>query len=133
MLSLMPVRSRLRVWIAGAAIALLGALGAMPAAHAQNFLLRNGDISAIGTAAASKISPDLRREMLSTVSPTVRWWRWDSGRKLMRVVVLSNSTDPQLTELRQAVLAAGGSVFMRYVTVRGLSVMLPETGVLALA
>ena len=95
MISLMRSRSRLRVWIAGAAIALLAVLGAMPAAHAQNFLLRNGDISAIGTAAASKISPDLRREMLSTVSPNVRWWRWEGGRKLMRVVVLSNSPDAQ--------------------------------------
>jgi hypothetical protein len=130
-------RSRLLVW----ALALAAASLALPAAQAQtvqvaqvrNFLLRDADIEAIGAPAASKISANLRREMVSTQASQVPWWLWADGRALMRVLVRSNSPDPSQAELRQAVLTAGGSALMRCVTVRGLSVTVPETGLLALA
>ncbi|MFM7531471.1 MAG: hypothetical protein ACKO5J_03080, partial [Rubrivivax sp.] len=125
-----------RRWLVACALVAIATCCGLPAAQAQtatSFLLSSADISAIGTAAASKLSPDLRREMVVTTSPQVPWWRWVGRGKLMRVVVLSNSTDPLLADLRSAVLAQGGSVFTRYLTVRGLSVLLPERGILALA
>ncbi|MCO6936060.1 hypothetical protein LVR26_29020, partial [Pseudomonas aeruginosa] len=46
---------------------------------------------------------------------------------------VSNSADPDLTALRADVLAKGGSVYMRYVSVTALSVMLPADKVMQIA
>ncbi len=51
----------------------------------------------------------------------------------VKALVVSNSTDPDLVALRAAVLANGGSVYMRYVSVAALSVMLPANQVAAIA
>ena len=53
---------------------------------------------------------------------------------MVKVLIVSdNSTDPDLTALRADVLARGGSVYMRYVSVRALSVLLPANQVAAIA
>ena len=61
------------------------------------------------------------------------WINTVGGVTYVKAVIVSNSTDPEMTDLRAAVLANGGSVFMRFYAVPALSVMLPTTKVAVLA
>jgi serine protease AprX len=50
-----------------------------------------------------------------------------------KVVIMAVSPDPLLTDLRSAVVAAGGSVYYMYQSVQGISAMLPGGQILAIA
>ena len=65
--------------------------------------------------------------------PLPAWVKDVKGLRYAKVLIVSNSSDPDLTELREAVLAAGGSVYFRYVSVRALSVLLPTYRIAAIA
>ena len=52
---------------------------------------------------------------------------------MVKVLVISNSSDPDLAALRADVVARGGSVYFRYTSVRALSVMLPANKVATIA
>jgi serine protease AprX len=88
-------------------------------AHAQ---------SSIDAATKQKIAPDLLQAMTAaTVDRKSNWIREDRGVRMIKALVMSNSSDVELTSLRAEILSAGGSVYYRYVSVTGLSVMLPAS------
>ena len=66
-------------------------------------------------------------------APTVSWSKTIGGVTYLKVLIVSSSTDPDLSSLRAAVLAAGGSVYYRYTSVTALSAMLPANKVNAIA
>ncbi|WP_141291412.1 hypothetical protein, partial [Ideonella azotifigens] len=102
-------------------IGLISALWWPQAAHSQ-------------TGNSHKIATDLR-DVLQSPSAAARasWARDTSSGRYVRVLVVSNSPDPELTELRAHVLAAGGSVYYRYLAVSALSVLLPADRVAEIA
>ena len=85
-------------------------------------------------APASKIAADLQQVIAAPTTPSLNWAKNDaSGTRLVKVLIVSNSTDPDLAALRSDVLARGGAVYLRFVSVTALSVMLPANQVAAIA
>ena len=66
-------------------------------------------------------------------TPKLSWAKDIAGLRFVKALVVSSSTDPDLTALRGDVLAKGGSVYFRYVSVAALSVMLPANRVAEIA
>jgi subtilisin family serine protease len=83
--------------------------------------------------AASKVAQDLQDVVAAPTTPKLSWAKDVNGVRYVKVLVVGISSDPDLTDLRSAVLQAGGSVYLRYVSVRALSAMLPAGQVYALA
>ncbi len=97
---------------------LIAASGSSLIAHAQTTI----------TQARQKISSDLLREIERPSGQKLTWVKDDKNNgRLVKALVIANSADPSLTAIRQAILAAGGSVYYRYVSVAGISVMLPAS------
>src|SRR5690349_15321574 len=105
------VRHIVRLW-PRAAMALAIGLTAGSAAHAG--LLKN-------------VADDLNAVVSATVTPTKSWVNDINQTRYVNVLIDSNSTDPELTALRSAVLAAGGSVYNRFLSVPALSALLPAS------
>ena len=80
-----------------------------------------------------KIAADLQQVIAAPTTPTLSWAKDVNGMRMVKVLVVANSTDPDLTALRSDVLAKGGSVYFRYVSVAALSAMLPANQVAAIA
>ena len=85
------------------------------------------------TAAGNKVAADLQLVIAAGATPKLSWAKDLLGVRHVKALLISNATDPDMGELRNAVLAAGGSVYFRYTSVRALSVMLPAAQVAALA
>jgi serine protease AprX len=83
--------------------------------------------------AKAKLAPDLVAAMHGTKVLNLPWLREVDGEVLVKVLVLARSDDASLAPLRQAVLAMGGTVYYNYLSIRGVSVMLPATRLLDLA
>jgi len=79
--------------------------------------------------ASSKVAADLRDAISASITPRSSWTRDVAGTRYVKALVVSNSSDSDLTELRAQVLAAGGSVYYRYMSVTALSVLLPAARV----
>jgi serine protease AprX len=79
--------------------------------------------------APSKIALDLQQVLNSSGNLKLSWVKDIKGVRYVKALVLSNSTDPDLAQLREDILARGGSVYMRYTSVSGLSVLLPASQV----
>ncbi|MBW8832056.1 MAG: S8 family peptidase [Burkholderiales bacterium] len=77
--------------------------------------------------ASNKVASDLREAMHSTAAPKHHWAKDLAGGRYVRALIVSSSADPELTDLRSHVLAVGGSVYMRYMSVSALSVLLPAS------
>ena len=77
------------------------------------------------TLAQDKVAADLKGVIAARTTPVVSWAKDVAGVRLVKVLVISNSPDPDLTDLRARIIDAGGSVYMRYVSVRALSVLMP--------
>jgi len=75
--------------------------------------------------ASNKVASDLREAMHSIAAPKHHWAKDLAGGRYVRALIVSSSADPELTDLRSHVLAVGGSVYMRYMSVSALSVLLP--------
>ena len=82
---------------------------------------------------ASKIAADLQQVIMAPTTPTLSWAKNVNGIRYVKVLVISNSTDPDLVALRNDVIAKGGAVYLRFVSVTALSVMLPANQVAAIA
>ena len=90
--------------------------------------------SAATAVLASKLSPDLSAVMTSGVAAAGTTWALGSGSSMMmQLLVVANGVDPEMVALRAAVVANGGSVFMRYASVSALSVLLPMSSIHAVA
>ncbi|CAG0946100.1 partial serine protease AprX, partial [Gammaproteobacteria bacterium] len=107
------IESRMLRALAGSLLVLaaLATLGAATPARAQWL-------------ADAKLAADLR-EAVSAAAPRHGWAREHHGVRYVKALIVSNSTDPDLSDLRAHVLAVGGSVYYRYLSVTALSVMLP--------
>ena len=115
-------RRRWRSALAGAlaSLALLAATAGLRSAHA-------------GTAPADKIAADLQAVVGAAKTAKLSWTKEDRGIRYVKVLVIADSSDPTLAALRADVLAKGGSVYMRYLSVNALSAMLPASAVGAIA
>src|SRR5438105_6040412 len=80
-----------------------------------------------------KIAPDLMAAVSSSATPTVPWAMQLNGALLVKAVVVANSDDASLTDLRANVVAVGGSVYYNYASIRALAVMVPASRLLDLA
>ena len=84
--------------------------------------------------AGSKIATDLQAVIDAPTTPVLNWTKdVVGGVRMVKVLVISNSSDPDLAALRADVIARGGSVYFRYTSVRALSVMLPANKVANIA
>ena len=127
----MRVSTRLR---SGLAKALLGAMllaGLSAAADAQS--LGQAVAPAAAPAPESKIAADLQAAISARTTPQSSWVKDVDGTRYVKALIISDSHDPELTQLRAAVIAQGGSVYMRYVSVTALSVLLPAQRVARIA
>ena len=88
---------------------------------------------ALAQTAQSKIASDLQQVIAATTTPSLNWAKDVNGIRYVKALVFSDSTDPDLAALRADVLARGGAVYYRYISVRGLAVLLPANQVAALA
>jgi serine protease AprX len=83
---------------------------------------------------ATKLAPDLVSALNAPNPPKVAWLNVTATSvRYAKVVIMAVSPDPLLTDLRSAVVAAGGSVYYMYQSVQGISAMLPGGQVLAIA
>jgi hypothetical protein len=84
-------------------------------------------------AIGSKVSTDLRR-MVGAFATAERNWAMDlGGRRYVKVLIVGSAADPDLLALRSAVVAAGGSVYYKYISVNAISVVLPADQISAIA
>ena len=60
---------------------------------------------------AAKLAPDLVSALNGPTPPKANWLKVDSTGRYVKVVIMAVSADPLLTDLRSAVVAAGGSVY----------------------
>jgi serine protease AprX len=87
------------------------------------------------TDARKKISADLLREIERPSGQKLNWVKDDkkTGRLIKALVISTNGTEPTLQAMRGAVLASGGSVYYRYMSVPGISMMMPANRVIEFA
>jgi serine protease AprX len=78
-------------------------------------------------AARLKIAPDLLTTVGSSVLPVVPWAKLLNGELLVRAIVVGNSDDRQLTDLRRYIVSVGGAVSYNYTSIRALAVMVPAS------
>ena len=81
-----------------------------------------------------KVSADLQQVVYGGSISGLSWARDTySGRMVKALVVARPGVDPDLTALRSAVVAAGGTVYYRYISVNGVLAMLPVSRVMDIA
>ena len=111
-------------------------LKAMSAALASSSLLAAslGPLSAHARPGRSpRVAADLGAVIDAPTTPKLSFCKDVKGLRYVKALLVANSIDPNLSALRAAVIAAGGSVYMRYLSVSALSVMLPANAVDAIA
>ena len=85
------------------------------------------------TATSSKIAADLQQVIAAPSTPKLNWANDIRGVRYVKALVISNTSDSDLVALRADVLARGGSVYTRFLSVSALSVLLPAHQVAAIA
>src|SRR3954466_10257484 len=91
------------------------------------FVVANG---AAASALSAKIAPDLAAALTAPSVNGVTWARDTASGRMVKVLVIAEAaTDPDLVNLRRAILNAGGSVYYRYISVSGVSAVLPAARV----
>ena len=99
-------------------------------------VLSAGMVCAPGLSAAAadpKIADDLAKVIVAPGLLNHNWAKDIAGKRYVKVLLVGNGDDPEVVSLRAAVLAAGGSVYMHFVSAPVLSVMLPSNQVGAIA
>ena len=81
-----------------------------------------------------KVSSDLQQVVNGGGISGSSWARDTSAGRMVKVLVIAKpGVDPDLTSLRGGVVAAGGTVYYRYISVNGLLAMLPVSRVMDIA
>ena len=76
--------------------------------------------------ARAKLSDDLAQATSASSIKGVKWARESSSGRMLKVLVMARPTvDPDLVGLRAAIVAAGGSVYYRYISVNGVAAVVP--------
>ena len=93
-----------------------------------------GQLDSVAVARA-KLSPDLLQAVDARMPTTAPWVNDSapSGRLVKVLVMGDKGATSDLKDLRKAILAAGGSVYWRYISLTGVSAMLPANKVLGIA
>ena len=117
-----PAQHHASLWraLAVGAATLLTMLLAVPEAMAQP----------LSEQVRGKLAPELRGDLGAVANA---WTRDVGGKRQVQMVVVSNSDDPELDDLRDQVLRLGGAVHARLPLVRSLSVQLPADKLALLA
>jgi serine protease AprX len=129
-----------------ATVVLLGALLGPNAAHADSTDTPkiSADLAA-GLAApttssgsskllsSSALMSDGSTSTTTITAPQPVWKKTVNGIAYAKVIVVSNTSDAEMTNLRGAVLQLGGSVYYRYLSVRAISVLVPLANITTLA
>ena len=76
----------------------------------------------------AKLAPDLVEEFDETRAPKRKWARQVAGGRQVQAIVVSNSADPQLLELRAEVLRLGSRVASTRMEFVGMDGTLLSTG-----
>ena len=102
------------------------------AAAGALLLLAAGSVMAAASS-SGKIAADLRQATGSSSAPSQRWWREADGQRQVKAVIVADSADATLADLRRHVTSVGGAVYDRYASIQALSVMLPADRVAEIA
>src|SRR5438105_10154261 len=81
----------------------------------------------------AKVARDLAEALTETGNPKSRWARDVNGARHVQVIVVSNSADPEMSELREHVLRAGGAIHAVHPAVHAMTVQIKANLVNALA
>jgi hypothetical protein len=81
--------------------------------------------AAPAAAQSAKIATDLQAVLSAGTTPVINWARDVNGVRYVKVLIVSNADDAELSNLRKAVMAAGGSIYYRYSSVLALAALLP--------
>jgi subtilisin family serine protease len=83
---------------------------------------------------STKISRDLKATIAAPSVSGVNYARETSAGRMVKVLVLAkSSSDADLQDLRRAIVNAGGSVYYRYISVSGVSAVMPASKVIQIA
>ena len=85
------------------------------------------------TGSAHKMAKDLQSGLSAPGTSKARWMRDIGGKRHVQVVIHSNDSDEEMTSLRAAIAAAGGSVHVRMPGLRMVTATLPASQVATLA
>jgi subtilisin family serine protease len=80
-----------------------------------------------------KIARDLQPVLTAATTPVINWAKDVNGVRYVKVLIVANTSDVELSNLRKAVMAAGGSIYYRYSSVMALAALLPASQVGTLA
>lgn len=84
--------------------------------------------------ARAKLSPDLSKAMAASTISGISWARETTAGRVMKVLIVAQpGADPDMKELRAAVVTAGGSVYYRFISVSGVLALLPSAQVAEIA
>ena len=80
-----------------------------------------------------KVSRDLDDEMVETRKPKARWARDVNGVRHIQAIIVSDSPDPEMTDLRAHVQRIGGTVLAAHPAVHAITVQIKARQVKALS
>jgi serine protease AprX len=87
--------------------------------------------AASALAAAPAQAGELAKELVDVIkapkAPAVKWAHEVSGRRFVQALVLSDSPDPNMTDLRAFVVGAGGAVLRIHAATHALTVNVPTS------
>ena len=75
--------------------------------------------------AHSKLAGDLTQAIDGSNVSQHRWAREKGGQRFVQAIIVSDSADPELTDLRRHIERIGGEVLVRHGIIRGLTVQVP--------
>ena len=81
----------------------------------------------------SHVARDLRSGIAAARTPKVNWARDVKGVRHVQVIVVSNTSDPEMSSLRKFVLRNGGSILARHTSTRALTVQIRAGAIDALS
>ncbi|MDH5539547.1 MAG: hypothetical protein OEY03_09095, partial [Rhizobacter sp.] len=76
------------------------------------------------TTAWGKVATDLKLVIAAPVTPVLNWVKDLNGVRYVKVLLIGDTSDPDMAALRSCVLSMSGSVYFSYTSVRALSVLL---------
>ena len=115
-------RRRLRNAVAVSIAILVASLGLKPV-HARPFAGHSH----------TRVANDLRDELSEIRAPKARWARDVHGVRHIQAVIVSDSLDPEMTDLRAHVLRIGGAVHAVHPAARAITVQIRASQVEALS
>ena len=80
-----------------------------------------------------KVAKDLQAALDAPTTPNAKWAKDVNGARQVQVVIMSNSVDKEMTDLRTNIKGLGGSVHVAMPGLRAVTVTLPAAQVAKIA